>query len=96
MRKMWNTISEIIHKSKNKSSGIKSICVEGKMIKDPVEIANKFNDFFINIGQKLNREIGHVCEHGYRKYLNQNILTFQFGLINNEGLLKTLHAPLLV
>ena len=27
MRKMWNTISEIIHESKNKSMNIKNLCV---------------------------------------------------------------------
>ena len=34
MRKMWNTISDIINKSKSKQSRIKKICVKGKFIDD--------------------------------------------------------------
>ena len=79
MRKMWNTISEIIHKSKNKSMNIKNICVwrggggGGDLI------------LFINIGPKLSNDMGHVDENSYRKYLNHSILT-------SFGLTKTLNS----
>ena len=53
MRKMWNTLSGIIHKQKNNNISIKKICIQGKCINDQTEIANILNDFFINIGPNL-------------------------------------------
>ena len=53
MRKMWNTISEIIHKQNNNHISIKKIGIQGKCINDQTEITYIFNDFFINIGPNL-------------------------------------------
>ena len=53
MHRMLNTISEIIHKQQNNNISIKKICVQGKCINNQTEIANIFNDFFINIGPNL-------------------------------------------
>ena len=75
MRKMWNTISEIIHKSKTKAGIIQNIYVQRRTITNPVEIAKKFNDFLINIGPTLNNQIKHIGSNDYQTYLNQNILT---------------------
>ena len=74
MRKMWNTISEIIHKQKNNNISIKKICVQGKCINVQTEIANIFNDFFIKIGPKLTKNIiekdpSHTF---YKKYINNS------------------------
>ena len=92
MRKMWNTISEIIHKSKTKAGIIKDICVQGRAITNPVEIAETFNDFFINVGPTIDNEIKHIGSNDYQTYLNQNILTsFHFERIDNESLRKTLN-----
>ena len=57
MRKMWNTLSVIIHKQKNNNISITKIFVQGKCINHQTEIANIFNDFFINIGQNLTKNI---------------------------------------
>ena len=57
MRKMWNTISEIIHKQKNNHISIKEICFQDIYINDQTEIANTFNDFFIDIGPILTKNI---------------------------------------
>ena len=57
MRKMWNTISEMIHKQQNNNISICQIFLQGKCINDQTEIANIFNDFFINIGPNLTKNI---------------------------------------
>ena len=69
MRKMWNTIAEIIHKSKTKTGIIQNICLQGRTITNPVEIAEKFNDFFINIGPTLKNEIKHIGSNDYQTYI---------------------------
>ena len=91
MRKMWNTISEIIHKQKNNNISIKKICVQRKCINDQTEIANIFNDFFINIGPNLTKNIieKYQSHTSYKKYINNSILSsFNFQLIDDEALKK--------
>ena len=94
LRKMWNTISEIIHKQKNNHTSIK-ICFQEKYINDQTEIANTFNDFFINIGPNVTKNIIQKDESNisYRKYINASILSsFNFQLIDDESLRKTLNS----
>ena len=88
---MWNTISEIIHKQKNNNISIKKICVLGKCINDQTEIANIFNDFFINIGPNLTKNIIQKDQShtSYKKCINTSILSsFNFQLIDDEALKK--------
>ena len=59
MRKMWDTISEIIHKQRKNDINIKKIYVQGKCINDHTEISNIFNDVFINIGPNVTKNIIH-------------------------------------
>ena len=95
MRKMWNTISEIIHKQKNNHTSIKKICFQEKYINDQTEIANTFNDFFINIGPNLTKNIMQKDQSNisYRKYINASILSsFNFQLIDDESSRKTLNS----
>ena len=95
MRNMWNTLPEIIHKQKNNHTSIKKICFQEKYINDQTEIANTFNDFFINIGPKLTKNIIQKDQSNisYRKYINTSILSsFNFQLIDDESLRKTFHS----
>ena len=48
----WRLINQILRKN-GKISQISSISTSEKVITDDVEIANEFNEFFVNIGQKL-------------------------------------------
>ena len=88
MPKMWNTISEIIQKQKNNNISIMKICVQGNCIIDQTEIANIFNDFFINIGPNLTKNIKKDQSHtSYKKYINNSILpSFKCQLIDDEAL----------
>ena len=63
-----------------------------KYINDQTEIANTFNDFFINIGPNLTKNIiqKDQCHISYRKYINSSILySFNFQLIDYESFKKT-------
>ena len=92
---MWNTISEIIHKQKNNHTSIKKTCFQEKYINDQTEIANTFNDFFLNIDPNLMKNIIQKDQSNisYRKYINASILSsFNFQLIDDESLRKTLNS----
>ena len=55
----WKTLNELLNKP-NKTNELPKTFIESdslNIIEDPVEIANKFNDYFINIGPNLAKEI---------------------------------------
>ena len=90
MRKIRNTISEIIHKQKNNHLSIKKICFQEKYANDQAEIANTFDDIFINIDPNLTKNViqkdqSHIS---YRKYINAIFSSFNFQLIDYESLMK--------
>ena len=56
MSKTWKVINKITKKTSSKSS-VEQLADGGSLINDPVEIAKKFNKFFINIGSELREKI---------------------------------------
>ena len=48
---MWSHVSKLFPKTK--SSGIPSLEIDGRLITTPKDIANKFNNFFVSIGENL-------------------------------------------
>ena len=90
---MWKTIADIIQISKNKPNGIKCILDIGRPVTNQLEIANRFNDFFINIGPSLTNTMPTTRNHNCGKYLTGNILSsFQFDLVDGDTIVKTLNS----
>ena len=56
-KKTWSLINEVIQKSKNKHSLPSIFYDEFKSYESALDIANGFNDFFVNIGPKLAQSI---------------------------------------
>ena len=50
-RTMWSHINKLFPKTK--SSGIPSLEIDGRLITTTNDIANKFNTFFVSIGENL-------------------------------------------
>ena len=50
-KETWNLINEVINKRKTKTMLPKTFNQEGIEISDPVEIAEHFNDYFVNLVQ---------------------------------------------
>ena len=66
-KKTWTGIKEIINNTKNVSSRI-NLKINGKMVTDQRRLANRFNDFFINVSQNLGDRLGRTrTEHEERK-----------------------------
>ena len=72
--KPWNII---IHKQKNTHISIKKIYFQEKFINDQTEIANTFNDFFINIGPNLTK---NIIKKIIVTFLTGNTITHRFYL----------------
>ncbi|KAG1656709.1 hypothetical protein GQR58_023766 [Nymphon striatum] len=72
MKSTWKSINEILHKKKTKKN-FTAIIVDGTVsITDKATIANKFNDFFINIGSQLAETIINPPNKSYSDYLTHN------------------------
>ena len=60
------------------------------MIKNPDIIAEKFNEFFVNIGASLVKNNRPIANKTYQMYMNKSILTpFQLNLIDGTIFDKT-------
>ena len=57
LRLTWKLINEIINKNKSRSELPSNFLKEDNMISDPLEIANYFNGYFVNIGPNLAKKI---------------------------------------
>ena len=71
LRMMWKTLNEVLNKPKKNTKMSKSFVetCTSNIIDDPKEIANKFNDYFINIGPSLANKIKQNENNSFDKYL---------------------------
>ncbi len=57
MCKTWSTINDILNKCRKKKSFPEAFKEDGQIISDKIEITNKFNLYFTNIGLNLAQKI---------------------------------------
>ena len=70
MRKTWGVINDTLQ-SNRRSKGQSEFIFGNRIIRDSDEIANHFNDYFINISRTLSQQIQPV--HSFDNYLNGNV-----------------------
>ena len=69
---MWGVINEIISKSA-KTKSFPDIFKDGQHeLNDDREIANRFNEFFTNVGPDQSRNIHYNGNKTHQTYLTQN------------------------
>ena len=59
-KETWNLINNLINSSTSNKRTVQQIISGDKIVNDPKEIANRFNEFFINIGPDLAKKIPPV------------------------------------
>ena len=57
MKKIWSGIRKIVNTQQSSSRFISQISVDGKDLKDSKQIANAFNNFFVNVAYTVNKDI---------------------------------------
>ena len=72
MKATWKILNEITNKRKSRTKFPSSFIYDDKEIKDPVEIANKFCDFFTNIGPNLANKLPKT-DVSYQTFLKNRI-----------------------
>ena len=88
----WKTINEILTKNQTKNKFPTVFNDNGSMITDKVNIANKFNVFFTNIGEKIAKGINYDGNMTYGHYLNKDIhSSFTFMNIDEDAINKIIY-----
>ena len=70
---LWKTFGKILNNKKVKHANISSLSVNGKTQTDPKIIANTFNDFFSEIGEKLASKFSNQNSSEFKNYLGSPI-----------------------
>ena len=84
IKKTWETINDVMNRER-KSELPESFNINGQPIKDHKIIANQFNSYFSNIGNKLASEITIDTNETYDKYLTDPSLSvFSFHPIDEQ------------
>ena len=90
-RMTWSTIKDILNKTKSKQNFPNYFMINGTQISDAQDIANKFNDYFVNIGPNLASNVSINSTYSFKDYLLSPVQTaFQFSLIDEQTILKTI------
>ena len=71
IKNTWKTINEILCKDKTKKTLPKYVKEAESIIVDEVDIANKFNAFFTEIGPNLARNIKYQGHFDHSHYLKK-------------------------
>jgi hypothetical protein len=89
IKKTWSTINEILNKIKKKKQFPKQFIENGQPIEDKLEIANRFNIYFTNIGPSLAHGIEADPEHHFKMYLKTKYKhKFSFSLVDEDATRK--------
>lgn len=73
MKKTWGLINNILQRKCKPHSYPDHFMISKSITKDKNEIANEFNSFFVNIGEKLASKISHEGPENYKQYLTENV-----------------------
>lgn len=93
MKKTWSTINEILNRNKNKQTFPDYFVVNDSQIKNKETIANEFNEYFINAGQNLAKEITIPHNKSFRDYLQIPIENnFMFEPVTIETVIKVIES----
>ena len=93
IRNTWKTINEIISRNGNKKSFPTLININNTEITNKLDIANKFNAFFTNIGINLANNITYTGQKNFEHYLKKT-QNYRFELSNTDEqtILKTIET----
>jgi hypothetical protein len=91
IRKTWSSINEIINRTKKKSDFPDYFLVDGNPNSDKNFIANKFNEYYTNIGPELAAHIELPTNRSFKDYLlNPTTEKFNFSRVTENDIIKAI------
>ena len=93
IKKTWEGIRKIVNVKKSTHFSISQLNIKGKITDDPVEITNKFNNFFVNVGPETEKGVPKVPNTSPDKFLkNRNHFNFIITHISEEEILEIIQS----
>ena len=85
----WKGINNILNRKDKNSQFPTHLVVDGKIISDDQDIAEAFNNFFINIGPALSNAIKVPANKSYKDYIKEKIHSrFHFETVSTNKVTK--------
>jgi len=85
-KSVWNVIKEVTGTSSVKSNSVKQLVVDDVIINGPKEIADVFNEFYINVGPSLASKISYSSTITFTKNVISD--TMQISHVSEPDVLK--------
>ena len=93
IRKIWQGIRSIVNVKNKVNQGLSQLNINGKLIAEPKDIANHINDFFVNVGPNLDKNIPKINHVNANKYLkNRNQFNLIIAHISNDEIIKLIQS----
>ena len=93
MKMTWEGIKKIVNVKKTVNSTISQLNINGKIVDDPEEINNNFNNFFVNVGPDTEKNVPKVPNISPERFLkNRNQLELIIAHISEEEIMKLLKS----
>jgi len=91
VKKTWATINGILNRTKKKKAFPKQFFISGRCVSDVGEIANAFNNFFVDIGKSLTNNLVLPQDRSFEDYLlSPTLNVFQFKPVTKDKVLKAI------
>jgi len=68
---LWKTFGKILNKDKTKNKNISSLIINDDKVTEPQIIADSFNNFFCEIGERLASNFSNQNNNDYKQYLHE-------------------------
>ena len=92
-KKTWQHINDILCRKKVSTEFPEFFLVDDCPIYDKNHIANRFNNFFVNVGPSFSERIPEPRDLSYKNYLTKVITSrFNFDMVNSSDIHKTIQG----
>ena len=93
IKKTWEGIRKIVNVKKSTKFSISHLNVNGKIVDEPVDIANNFNNFFVNVGPETDKTVPRIPNQSPNQFLkNRNQFDFIVAHISEEDIIDIIVA----
>ena len=93
MKKTWEGIRKIVNVKKSTKFSISHLNINGRIVDEPGDVANSFNNFFVNVGPETEKTVPKVPNQSPEQFLkNRNQFEFTIAHISEEDIIDIIVA----
>ena len=93
IKKTWEGIRKIVNVKKSTKFSISHLNINGKIVDEPIDIANNFNNFFVNVGPETEKNVPRIPNQSPTQFLkNRNQFNFILAHISEDDIIDIIVA----